>query len=1017
MKRAPGKFFPAILFLCAFALGFGAPSGAHAKVVYVDGAIDPPGIGGTWFTAFKTIKEAIDHPLTYDGDEIWVKSGTYPLAAQYDNTIFVNKKVKIYGGFPSSKVAPAWADRDWRANVTTVDGMNRAWSCFVVQADAVIDGFTITRGTTSSGYGGAGINIQNSSPLISNCIITGNQPTGGGTGGGIQIQGYSASISPVISNCLISNNTAQQGGAIWVSGSPTTAKFINCTITGNRTTNSSADYAGTVIVSYSKATFTNCILWGNTKDNASGKEIIVQGAPTYSATVTYSDVQGGFAGTGNKNQDPQFVSILDPHLDSYSPCVDSGNDAALPPDVSDLDGDGNRTEPVPYDADRTARVYMVYENRVDMGCFEYGPRMALTVVTVRDTFTEGEGPLDQAAVMLSQASGTDLVVSLESSDAVEVTVPQSVTIPAGQTTRTFILTVLDDNRIDGPMSVTISAWAQGAIPGSKTIQVLDNEQKKLALTVPASVGEAAGVVSGARVALSGTYPTDVAVSLSVSHNTEIQVPATVTIPAGSLYAIFDIAVTDDAVVDGNKSVSVSASSAGWTNAYANVLIVDNEVPPVTYGLSIAVSGSGATDPAAGSHTYNEGTVVSITALPATGWFFAGWTGALSGTANPASITMTGPTSVTATFALAPVQYNLTVQTEGSGTVTLVPPGGTYNAGTLVHLEASPGGGDVFEEWQGGVTNVYDAKTTITMDAAKTVKAVFRTDGDGDGKSDRSEQGPAGAEPGYDGNRDGIADSAQGSVASLHSDDRQNYVTLAVSAPATLGGCAAVGNPSPGNAPSGIAFPLGFYEFTIHGVAQGGATAVTLYPPAGTTYVAYYKYGPTPGTVSPHWYEFLYDGETGAEFKDNAIVLHFVDGKRGDDDLLANGVVTDQGGPGTPAQASEASSKWVGCFIATAAFGSAMDPHVATLREFRDKVLLVTPAGKALVGLYYAVSPPIAGWISRHEGARSVVRWSLLPVVGICYAVLHFGFVAAASALALVLLLIPLAFVRRGGRGR
>src|SRR5262249_47193292 len=47
---------------------------------------------------------------------------------------------------------------------------------------------------------------------------------------------------------------------------------------------------------------------------------------------------------------------------------------------------------------------------------------------------------------------------------------------------------------------------------------------------------------------------------------------------------------------------------------------------------------------------------------------------------------------------------------------------------------------------------------------------------------------------------------------------------------------------------------------------------------------------------PHWYEFTFDGTTGAEFRDGLIVLHLMDGGRGDDDRLANGVIVDPGGP-------------------------------------------------------------------------------------------------------------------------
>jgi uncharacterized repeat protein (TIGR01451 family) len=70
----------------------------------------------------------------------------------------------------------------------------------------------------------------------------------------------------------------------------------------------------------------------------------------------------------------------------------------------------------------------------------------------------------------------------------------------------------------------------------------------------------------------------------------------------------------------------------------------------------------------------------------------------------------------------------------------------------------------------------------------------------------------------------------------------------------------------------------------------------------------------------------------------------------------------------------------GCFIATAAYGSALEPHVRALREFRDRYLQRSAPGRAFIRFYYRRSPPIADYIARHESLRFGVRVLLTPVV-------------------------------------
>jgi hypothetical protein len=83
----------------------------------------------------------------------------------------------------------------------------------------------------------------------------------------------------------------------------------------------------------------------------------------------------------------------------------------------------------------------------------------------------------------------------------------------------------------------------------------------------------------------------------------------------------------------------------------------------------------------------------------------------------------------------------------------------------------------------------------------------------------------------------------------------------------------------------------------------------------------------------------------------------------------------------------------GCFIATAAYGSYLDPHVMVLRKFRDGYLMTSRPGRAFVELYYRASPQIADYIARHEGRKVAVRAALTPVVyGLEYPLVSSGLI-------------------------
>jgi len=108
----------------------------------------------------------------------------------------------------------------------------------------------------------------------------------------------------------------------------------------------------------------------------------------------------------------------------------------------------------------------------------------------------------------------------------------------------------------------------------------------------------------------------------------------------------------------------------------------------------------------------------------------------------------------------------------------------------------------------------------------------------------------------------------------------------------------------------------------------------------------------------------------------------------------------------------------GCFIATAAYGTPMAEEIQILRDFRDEYLVTNPVGKALVDIYYTVSPPIAEFITGHPSLKPIVRAGLTPAVAMSTVAVNTS-PAEKAAIAGLLVLLSLALAvwlaRRRGR--
>jgi hypothetical protein len=136
------------------------------------------------------------------------------------------------------------------------------------------------------------------------------------------------------------------------------------------------------------------------------------------------------------------------------------------------------------------------------------------------------------------------------------------------------------------------------------------------------------------------------------------------------------------------------------------------------------SGGGSTDPTTGDHIYADGATVNLTATPNIGYVFSSWSGGVTGSTNPTSVTMSADKTVTANFTAQ--NYDLTMAVSPSGAGTTSPGAGahSYGVNTVVNISATPASGYAFDHWTGDVASTTSASTTVTVSAAKTVTAVF-----------------------------------------------------------------------------------------------------------------------------------------------------------------------------------------------------------------------------------------------------------------------------------------------------
>ena len=137
-----------------------------------------------------------------------------------------------------------------------------------------------------------------------------------------------------------------------------------------------------------------------------------------------------------------------------------------------------------------------------------------------------------------------------------------------------------------------------------------------------------------------------------------------------------------------------------------------------FDLAVSASEGGSVDTSGGS--YNSNSSVTIKATPANGYEFTGWSGNVTGSTNPLTLTVNGNKNITANFA-ALVKYQVTITKNEGGTINTT--GGEYSQQSSVTLIATPGDGYSFIGWSGSVTSTENS-LVILVDSDKNITANF-----------------------------------------------------------------------------------------------------------------------------------------------------------------------------------------------------------------------------------------------------------------------------------------------------
>ena len=218
---------------------------------------------------------------------------------------------------------------------------------------------------------------------------------------------------------------------------------------------------------------------------------------------------------------------------------------------------------------------------------------AIEMELENDTVAEGDGVYASAAIIKRTEPGTcsvNITISANVSGALYF--PTSITLGKDEMSKKINIGVIDNATVDGIRNVTITgavylsscscgapATSGGVV--SKTLTILDNDGPTLKLSIsPASLKEGLDDAGTLTVYRNTATTNDLQVNLSTNDTSEVELPATVTIPAGESTLQVPVKTKDDGMEDGNQMVGITGESNGFNSGIVWVYVTDINKPDV-----------------------------------------------------------------------------------------------------------------------------------------------------------------------------------------------------------------------------------------------------------------------------------------------------------------------------------------------------------------------------------------------------------------------------------------------------